>query len=286
MRSPKGFVLEEALERYADAIETRPQNWAGRWARACHDFSGDGEGSFGRVWLDLGCGKGNWISQAAPVYPDTLFIGVDAEPMCVARTAQAISEGGIRNAVVIPGLASDVHSFFGAGELSGISMNFPTPFPRKKDAPLRIVHMDRLAEFRRILAPEGRIELRTDSLPLRDFALEQMMWAGFEAVWSSDDARRDRPGDPVTEYERKLTGKGARIYAVTMVAGEQPERLEQRSSLSLMDYLPKDLSSMEYVPHGMDAAVENLKNRRRRTKESKESEGAFSSGAPESTPQH
>ena len=35
VRTPKNFVLEERLERYADAIETNPEAYAGDWRKAC-----------------------------------------------------------------------------------------------------------------------------------------------------------------------------------------------------------------------------------------------------------
>ena len=35
VRTPKNFVLEERLERYADAIETNPEAYAGDWREAC-----------------------------------------------------------------------------------------------------------------------------------------------------------------------------------------------------------------------------------------------------------
>ncbi len=263
-RKPKGFVLEEALERYAGAIETDPARWAGRWARACHPISHDGTDGFDGVWLDIGCGKGTWVSQMAKRNPDILFIGIDCEPMCVARTAEIICENGLDNAVAVPGLASDAHRFFGPGELRGISANFPTPFPRKKDSCFRITHMDRLLEYRYILADGASLHLRTDSLPLRDFTLEQMRWAGWEIVWASDDARAERPDFPLTEYEAKLSAKGAVVHAIEMRPGREPESPEQRSSLSLVDFLPEDLSQMPYVPHGMERAVVNLLNRAER----------------------
>ncbi len=34
VRTPKNFVLEERLERYADAIETNPEAYAGNWGEA------------------------------------------------------------------------------------------------------------------------------------------------------------------------------------------------------------------------------------------------------------
>ena len=36
VRTPKNFVLEERLERYADAIETNPEAYVGDWrANTC-----------------------------------------------------------------------------------------------------------------------------------------------------------------------------------------------------------------------------------------------------------
>ena len=40
-RLPKHFVLEERLERYADAIEICPTDYAGRWAEACAPLTAD-----------------------------------------------------------------------------------------------------------------------------------------------------------------------------------------------------------------------------------------------------
>ena len=40
VRTPKNFVLEERLERYADAIETNPEAYAGDWRRACAPADG------------------------------------------------------------------------------------------------------------------------------------------------------------------------------------------------------------------------------------------------------
>ena len=34
--------------------------------------------------------------------------------------------------------------------------------------------------------------------------------------------------------------------------------------MSLIDYLPEDLSQMTYVPHGMEGTVANLRNRQAR----------------------
>ena len=87
VRTPKNFVLEERLERYADAIETNPEAYVGDWRAACAPV---GSVSFTRLHLDLGCGKGTYLVERARREPDTLFIGMDQEPICIAYAAQKI----------------------------------------------------------------------------------------------------------------------------------------------------------------------------------------------------
>lgn len=263
-RLPRNFVLEERLERYADAIELEPRRYAGSWARACWPVGADvGEGGFREVRLDLGCGKGAFVVESARREPDVLFVAMDAEPLCVAYSAQHCTEAGLRNVVVVPGQGSLVAQAFGAGELSCIYLNFPTPYPRKKEAEKRLVILDRLLDYREALAGGGTVRLRTDSQPLRDFALTQLEIAGFDIVWRSDDERRDHPDEPTSEYEERLAAQGAKVFGVWATPGDVPAEPKQTAALSLMDYLPDDLFGDGYIPHGMAGAIVNLRNRRK-----------------------
>ena len=271
-RLPKGFVLEERLERYGRVIEPDPYQWRGLWAETCYPSIGDRDkgdchqchGRYREVRLDLGCGKGSFSAQAAAREPDVLLVAMDSEPICVAYAAQHICEAGVGNVVVVPGSGMRLREMFAPGELACIYLNYPTPFPRKRDAARRLVGMERLLDYREVLAPGGEVRLRTDSQPLRDFALTQLPLAGYELVWRSDDARAERPGDPTSEYEERLGAQGARVLALTMrpAPGPAPEHPRQTAELSLACYLPRDLGELDgYAPHGMEATVQNLRNR-------------------------
>ena len=260
-RLPKNFVLEERLERYGRAIELRPESLRGRWVEACSPIGAD---PYREVRLDLGCGKGGFVVEAARREPDVLFVAMDSEPICVAYAAQRVCESGLPNVVVVPGTGMRVRELFSAGELSVIHLNFPTPFPRKRDAGKRMACMERLMDFREVLTPSGEVRLRTDSQPLFDFMLTQVPLAGYELLWESRDARSERPDDPASEYERRLGAQGARVLALTAEPGPIPERVEQTAELSLAAYLPHDLETLQglaYAPHGMEATVVNLRNR-------------------------
>ncbi|MBQ6395520.1 MAG: methyltransferase domain-containing protein, partial [Atopobiaceae bacterium] len=262
-RQPKGFVLEERLERYADAIELMPASLAGRWAEAC--WPAGSMGRFAQVVLDLGCGKGAYAVELARRDPDMLVVGVDFEPICIAYSAQAAIEGCIRNAVFTPGSAELVPTIFAPGELSRIHINFPTPFPRKKDAHMRLVSLEHVLLYREVLADGGIIRFKTDSLPLWRFSRSRFELAGFELVDESEDARADDPDEPFTLYEERMGAKGAKAFAADWRKAELPEatallRAESADGgrigsdiVSLSDFLPKDLDELDYVPYGMEA---------------------------------
>ena len=99
VRTPKNFVLEERLERYVDAIETNPEAYAGDWREACAPA---GSKPFEHLHLDLGCGKGTYLVERAVHEPNTLFIGMDQEPICIAYAAQKFCEQELTNALVLP----------------------------------------------------------------------------------------------------------------------------------------------------------------------------------------
>ena len=258
VRTPKNFVLEERLERYADAIETNPEAYAGDWRKACAPA---GSKPFEHLHLDLGCGKGTYLVERAHREPDALFIGMDQEPICIAYAAQKICEQGLSNALVLPRGAASLPQLFAAGELDAITINFPTPQPKAKYAKKRLVHVDHLMLYRPLFAAGATVTLRTDSKPLRDYALGQFAAAGYDTLWVSDDVRRDHPEHPET---------GAAVYGICATPGAEPieEQLAagRAQEQSLTCYLPENLDELTYVPLGMEEAVENFRNRARKGK--------------------
>lgn len=260
MRTPrsrlsKNFSLEERYVACAKAIEVDPSIWKGKW----HTWSSR---TFDRVVLDLRCGKGEYTVACAKLQPTTLFIGMDIEEICMIRGAEHALAANLPNAVFISADDPDLATLFAPDELDGILMNFPTPYPNKKKAPLRLTYLDRLITYRSILAPKATIRLRTDSLPLRDFSLTQLKLAGYDLIWNTDDVRSLFPDEPKSAYEEKLTAQGAPVCGFEAVPGKEPEHYEQTAPLSLVSYLPENIEDMDYVPYGMQGCVDNMRGRR------------------------
>ena len=268
-RTPKHFVLEERLERYADYIEPAPEDYAGRWAEACCPLGGtaapaDGAeqpGRFREVRLDLGCGKGAFTVEAARREPDVLFLGMDGEPLCMAYAGGLAAKSGLENVVFVAWDGHRVTEAFAPGELSRIYLNFPTPFPRKRQARLRLTDATCLMDYRRILAPQGTLRLKTDSRPLYLFTLEELAAAGYKVLWTSEDARADFPDNPTSGYEERLAANGAKVFALEATPGPAPASFSPTPQRGLIEYLPQDLADLDYVPLGMEATVWNMRNR-------------------------
>ena len=268
-RTPKHFVLEERLERYADYIEPAPQDYAGRWAEACYPLGGtaapasgaEQPGRFREVRLDLGCGKGAFAVESARREPDVLFLGMDGEPLCMAYAGGLAVKSGLENVVFLAWDGHRVTEAFAPGELSRIYLNFPTPFPRKRQARLRLTDAACLMEYRHILAPDGTLLLKTDSRPLYLFTLEELAAAGYKVLWTSEDARADFPDDPTSGYEERLAANGAKVFALEATPGPAPANFSPTPQRGLVEYLPQDLTKLDYIPLGMEATVWNMRNR-------------------------
>ena len=263
-RPPKH--LEERFDWYAEAIAADPAALKGRWreqrmpgATALH--------------LDLGCGKGEWTCACAKRHPGELWVGFDNERVCIAMSAKkAVVEDSIPNVVFALSDGNALDETIGDGEVDVLHLNFSTPCPRAKYAPLRLTHAQRLMGYRRILAPGGRIELKTDSQPFFDWSLHQFEYAGYQLLWSTRDLHalaasgEETPVDPsvVSGYEERLVAKGAKVHALVAVPGPAPAQLSaQDCPAGLAAYLPQDLENLAYIPYGMEEYVENVVNRRR-----------------------
>lgn len=264
----KDFPLEERLKACGRRVASAPAEWQGRWASYFSEkAAGEHEPkTYERVVLDLGCGKGEYTVAVAKLHPEILFVGIDIDGVCVVRSADLANTENVPNAVFIYDRDPELSKFFAEGELAGILMNFPTPYPNKKRAHLRLTYVERLLEDRHLLTDGGFVRLRTDGQPLRDFSLTQFELAGYELLWISDDVRGRYPKEPWSGYERKLTAKGAKVCGCMAVSAAKdiptPDEVLQTAPLSLVSYLPEDLEHMGYVPYGMEGCVTNLINYR------------------------
>ena len=281
-RLGKGFSFEERILACQAAVETAPYGMRGRWKhwlpKAQREAGQTRTTPFDEVRLDLGCGKGHFTVECAKQNLGILFVGVDVEELCILRSAELAVKEGVENVVFVLDRFPTLKDMFAPGELSQIFLMFPTPFPKKKYAEKRTVIAERLAGYRRLLEHGGLVRFEIDSQPLFDFGRIQFDLAGFDVLWETRDLEADYPSLIAGEYKQRLTARGACVHALLARNGEVPVPEEgsimHEEPLSLIDYLPDDLEGMEYVPHGMEGCVTNMRNRRRNERARKRREEA------------
>lgn len=205
--------LSERIEQNSRLLIEEPGDCKGRWA----EIFGNGN----PIYLEIGCGKGNFITKHAFAEPDCNFIACEGQMSVVLRAlekAEASESGNLR---VFIDFVNDLEDYFEVGELSGIYLNFSDPWPKARHAKRRLTYRGRLQNYKKVLKPDGFIEFKTDNEGLFAFTLEEIEACGYEMIEMSRDLHGEAQGVHgeksrcfMTEYEEKFSGQGKNINFV------------------------------------------------------------------------
>lgn len=184
-------------------LEENPQagNWAGIF------------GSDRPIHIEIGMGKGQFITTLAIQNPEINYIGIEKYSSVLVRGLEKLEalEPCPSNIRFIRMDAENICSMFAEGEVSRIYLNFSDPWPKDRHAKRRLTSLQFLKRYNKILAPGGQIEFKTDNRDLFQFSLEQVEPAGWKLISSTWDLHHDETmnsGNVMTEYEQKFSAQG------------------------------------------------------------------------------
>ena len=176
---------------------------------------------FGRqapLQVELGTGKGDFISQLAERKPDINYIGIEMQQDVLYSAAKKISAMELKNVRLLVFDINKIQDIFAPGEVDRFYINFCDPWPKKRHAKRRLTHVGFLEKYRGLLKKGGTIHFKTDNRPLFDFSLEQFEEAHLEVRDVSFDLHAENRSDNImTEYERKFSGFGEKINRCEVV---------------------------------------------------------------------
>ena len=203
MRMRRKPNLEARLEKCAHLLVKEPELLRGRWLD---------EYPYGKLCLELGCGKGRFTVETAKTEPDVLYVALEksANVMVIALERTVAEDPG--NVRFINALADNLPDYFAPGEVSGLFINFCDPWPSNRHAKRRLTGRRFLEIFAQVLRPDGEIHFRTDNLPLFEFSLHEFESCGFSLLESSRDAHKGGSAGIMTDYELKFHSQGIPIY--------------------------------------------------------------------------
>lgn len=165
-----------------------------------------------KLCLEIGCGKGRFLTGMAEIYPEKAFIGVETQHDIAYYPAKAIKENEIPNALVICANAEHLEDWFEPGEIKELYLNFSDPWPKARHAKRRLTHRSFLAKYEKLLGKGGHMRFKTDNRSLFDFSVEEFKEYGLEIIALSYDLHNSEYENAVqTEYEQKFSAKGTPI---------------------------------------------------------------------------
>ena len=209
MRMRKMKNLEPRMERCAALRIQTPEEKKGHWRELKPECT--------QLWVEVGCGKGKFTAETAQANPDVLLIAVERcrEAMVVAM--EKARDMGLRNVFFIDMDVAEIENIFAPGEIDRLFINFPDPWPRKKNAKRRLTHRGFLDKYCRVVKEGGEFHFKTDNAPLFAFSLEEFAACGLETKNVTDDLHKDGPVGIMTGYEEKFYALGTPIHRCEVV---------------------------------------------------------------------
>lgn len=122
--------------------------------------------------VELGCGRGEYTVGLASVYPEKNFVGIDVKGDRIWMGSGIALDNGMHNVAFVRMQIQWLANIFAPGELDEIWITFPDPRPRDRHEKHRLTHPQFMAIFRKLLATDGLVHLKTDSDSLFDYTLE------------------------------------------------------------------------------------------------------------------
>ncbi|MGM9647663.1 MAG: tRNA (guanosine(46)-N7)-methyltransferase TrmB [Eubacteriales bacterium] len=165
-------------------------------------------------YLEIGCGKGGFITATAKANPDRFYIAVELVSDALVTALERAKAEEIPNLRFVNLNAKNLCEWFAEGEIAEIYLNFSDPWPKKGHAKRRLTYRDFLAVYKSLLADGGKICMKTDNVGLFDFSLEEFTEAGWrlEAVTRDLHHSEWAEGNIMTEYEKNFSEQGYPIH--------------------------------------------------------------------------
>ncbi len=165
-----------------------------------------------KLVLEIGTGKGDFITNMALNNPDMNFIGIEQNETILAIALKKVIDLGLTNVKLIRVNANEMLSIFDTKEIDIIRLNFSDPWPKSKHEDRRLTSPEFLNMYYNILNDDGYIAFKTDNREFFDYSVECFK----EHNYSIEDINYNYPltnnrDDVPTEYERKFRALGTPI---------------------------------------------------------------------------
>ena len=174
--------------------------------------------------IELGCGKGSFISELAFRNQDTNYIAIDLVDAMLGLAKRKVEEKYNENNVRVDNLIlvrydiERINNIINSDdEVKRIYINFCNPWPKSKHKKKRLTHTKQLEHYKEFLKSGSEIYFKTDDDGLFNDSLKYFEECGFEILKKTYDLHTEDIFDGqniVTEHEKMFSDEGIKIKAL------------------------------------------------------------------------
>lgn len=172
-------------------------------------------GKEGRVFLEIGAGKGGFAIGMTEAHSDAYYFAMERVADCVTLAAEKAVQSPDATARLkfVVDTADNLKEWFMDGTVDRIFLNFSDPWPKKGHAKRRLTYRKYLKTYIELLKVGGTLTFKTDNVGLFDFSLEEIADMGLTLDKMTRDlhASEYNVGNVMTEYETAFSSQGIKI---------------------------------------------------------------------------
>jgi tRNA (guanine-N7-)-methyltransferase len=180
---------------------------------------------FESVAIEVGFGSGRHLLYQAKMHPQRLHIGIEIHTPSAQQVLRQIDLQGLENIWVVNYDARLLLEMLPSNSCEQIFVHFPVPWDKKPHR--RVIGDSFRDEALRVLAPNGRLELRTDSEKYFWYTLETFL----DTPSSSVHIEKNRDLAVTSKYEARWKRQEKNIYEVHLTSHEYSGTNEKSSKI-------------------------------------------------------
>jgi tRNA (guanine-N7-)-methyltransferase len=170
-----------------------------------------------RLELEIGSGHGGYALAFARARPDRALVAIEQRRAFAEEVAEKAARRGHRNLLVVRGDARLLAPrLFREGSLAAIHVHFPDPWWKRRHHRRRLVDDRMTMLLLRLLAPGGRLDLRTDVERYAREAAAILEAAGLENEAGPGGFSPARPGEIPSTREKRYLAAGHPVWRLSM----------------------------------------------------------------------
>ncbi len=152
------FIIQEGKDLY--------NNTKGKWNKIFKNNN--------LISLELGCGYGEYTFNLARKHKNRNFVGIDIKGSRIWKGSKIAEDENLKNVMFLRIRIEEIIDFFSKNEVNSIYIIFPDPRPKKRDLKKRLVGLDFMKKYFKILKNNGKVILKTDDIKLFELCISTL----------------------------------------------------------------------------------------------------------------